>query len=498
MSISDADFLQWLDEDHPRCVLVEASVCPAGGSSPVVRRLSTLPYITAATDSPSLTPYDEIVISIPAFRSGIDTRIAGGAISLANDGSLDSWLFDGWGKREVTILLGDPSWPRADFRVFIAGITDTVGIPNDSTFEILIADRKELLNKPFPNEVVASGEKAGQLIPAPIGTCFNVSPLYSEPTSYTYRLAAGVHAITGVRDSGDSVAATATVMPSAGTIALGSPADGEVTCDVQGLYYRPSLSDPAYNDTASAIIRTILHTPGVVDEPASLIDEALLADFEDKQPLPAGIVVAGRENLVAVIDAVMAGVFGYWSFTRAGKIKPWVLRSGLMPSDAMVLTEDDIVYGSLALVRKEPPWAKIRLGLKRNQTIQAISTLKFTVPESDKAMYSSEWLGGIVEKVPTRMYPDVDADALTPDVFSTVLNSENHALRPQESTIQAALHSLPRYVFRAQFIGRAVMLNPGDCFRLFGDRWFYVSRDAQVLNIDADPVACIAEIEFLI
>jgi hypothetical protein len=125
MAISDLEYTNWLSTPSAfRCVLVEANV--NSGGSEVVRYMSNVGYVTGASDSPTNTPYRALIkggIKLTETLSlESNATLSYGDIELDNtDGSLDSWLEDVWGNRNVSVFFGDMRWARSDFRLICKG-----------------------------------------------------------------------------------------------------------------------------------------------------------------------------------------------------------------------------------------------------------------------------------------------------------------------------------------------------------------------------------------
>src|SRR5574337_1538496 len=103
MSISDTAFANWLLQNGPRCVLVEIDYVAEVAGAPATQTLyfSTAPsYVSAATDTPASTPYQDRILTLPTYTRQLDRATLGGQYSigfgqltLANaDGGLDAIL----------------------------------------------------------------------------------------------------------------------------------------------------------------------------------------------------------------------------------------------------------------------------------------------------------------------------------------------------------------------------------------------------------------------
>jgi hypothetical protein len=177
VSISDAQYAEWLrSSGHRRCILAEAKVY-AGGAE-ITRYISNLGYVTAPGDTPANTYYKEILLGAPRVSSGIDQAMSIGEIVLYNaDGSLDGWLSDGWDGRDIVLLIGNPAWPRADFRPWLTGVIDHISAPSLDTLALSLRDKKERLNAPVQTDLYATGSATGQPKPLAYGYLKNCEPI---------------------------------------------------------------------------------------------------------------------------------------------------------------------------------------------------------------------------------------------------------------------------------------------------------------------------------
>lgn len=186
MSISDADFLAWLARDgQPRAYLVEAGYGYLDGSTLVeaTRYMSLRGYISHALDTPAQTAYPDILTGIPTIQYSLDSRSVG-EIEIANDGGVrDPWLRDFWDGRSLLLLVGDPSWPRADFRVLLSGTLAGIHGAGVDRLVLSLRDSAALLDVPVQPNLIASGPSKDRPIPLALGFCANVEPVWVPPAT---------------------------------------------------------------------------------------------------------------------------------------------------------------------------------------------------------------------------------------------------------------------------------------------------------------------------
>jgi len=239
MTISDAQYTAWLkDQNAVRCVLVEVTVGLAGGGT-ATRYLSNKTYVTGASDVPAHTPYSARITGGIKFTKSLSldgqASLSFGDIELINtDGSMDSWLGDFWVNRPITFYLGDPSWPRADFRVAFSGVTTGIDTRKRDRINIKLSDMLQRLNNPVTEvKVGGTGAQAESLLPLCFGECHNITPVLVDATVNEYQVHQGaIEGVIEVRDNGVPVAFSQT--PATGKFRLSANPAGTVTCSVQG------------------------------------------------------------------------------------------------------------------------------------------------------------------------------------------------------------------------------------------------------------------------
>lgn len=202
---TNAEFLAWVEKPNVRCVLAElpATGYDSGGSpyTKTVRAyVSNIGYTSAQQDSPSLQHYDAYIASIPTFSRQMGADLVGpvsvgfGDLVLRNAasgtaGRLDDWLRVSW-RRDVVMRMwiGDPSWPRHDFRALMVGRLGRPTAPSMDVLKFPIADLSDSMNVPIQTRYT-SGALNGQLKPAMIGDLYGgCEPPLEDAATLTYKL----------------------------------------------------------------------------------------------------------------------------------------------------------------------------------------------------------------------------------------------------------------------------------------------------------------------
>ena len=177
-------FNKWLLQDSTsRVVLVEVMADRGTGVDETLY-LSTAAYNTLANELPSNTAYLPAITDVTPVREtlSIEARasLSMGAIELSNhEGDLDEWLewvFDG---RRVTVLIGDQSWPRHDFKVIYKGVVTTLEVSGPDTLSLPITDTLQRLNGTVNEEV----DEDEQILPVAFGEVSNIEPVLIDPAN---------------------------------------------------------------------------------------------------------------------------------------------------------------------------------------------------------------------------------------------------------------------------------------------------------------------------
>lgn len=419
------DFTAWLtDQKAVRCVLVEA-VSSVNGSN-VTRYLSSKNY----TDNVAGRIYDPIIAaeSIQLVeRMSVDGQpsMSFGDIELYNlDGALDSWLRDIWVNKNITILIGDVRWLRADFTTIFSGTIDDIDSRSANTINIKVRDKLQKLNTPI-SEVRLGGASVNknELIPLSFGECFNVKPLLSNPATLEYRVHQGgissntIEGAIEVRDNGVPVGFSYVESLVKTRFTLTAQPFGQVTASIQGI-----KDSSTWINTVSKIIQKIVTTYGGENKLVSGdLDTSQLATFDTANPQPVGLYVESRENTLSVCNQLAASVGAQLVMSRLGKLQ--LLKIDLPAAGTFDITTDDIIQNSLSITNKFPVQAALKLNYCKNWSVQ--TGLLTGIPEEHKKMYASEWASVTVEDTTVKADYALDAE---PQPVDTLLLKESDAI----------------------------------------------------------------------
>lgn len=436
--ISDADYQTWLSRDTPRCVLVEAKAYSGGAET--TRYLSNISFTSRPSDGPANIAYEERIRAVPGFSAQLSELFTGsslpswGDLEIINEsGSIDSWLNDAWDGRALKMYIGDPAWPKNDFRLVLDGVAADIYAKDRTTLALRLRDKTWRLNVPAQTSLIG-GSTANANNPKPLcyGECFNVEPVLIDAALHKYQVHDGaINAISAVRDSGVAVSYTADA--SAGTFTLSTTPAGRVTADVQG-----AKPGGVYLTKCADIVQDLVTARSTLT--AADIDTANFTAFNATCPQTLGLYVRARENLIPLIDSLVVSVGGFWTFSRAGMLQLGRLET---PAGTPVisLTADDVAEDGISVRRRDLPVETYRVGYKKNFTVQR-DGLAGAVTDADRAAYGAEYL---VESSTNAGVKTAFLLAQNPDIDGTLIAGASDAAI--EAARLAALFSVIRSVY---------------------------------------------------
>lgn len=187
----------WLKTpEHIRRILVDISdITTINGTSIGTVYFSNGGYTTASTDLPANISYIPKITGGVSFSESFsptgDLSISYGDIELDNtDGSLDYLIDYIFTNKSISIYLGDPSWPKSEYKKLFIGTVVDVLARSRSTINIVIADKLQKLNTSLSETTIIQPTKGNQedLLPVCYGECFNITPLTYQTTTGTTHL----------------------------------------------------------------------------------------------------------------------------------------------------------------------------------------------------------------------------------------------------------------------------------------------------------------------
>ncbi|MFA7241090.1 MAG: hypothetical protein WC091_13355 [Sulfuricellaceae bacterium] len=411
MTISPAQYTAWLAADgKAREVLIEVG-CNHGGVE-IVRYLSIYGRTTGPAESPPNTPYLSRLngkisfsrkVSVTSTEPSVQMQVS--SIDLDNlDGDLDAWMDDVWEKRALRVYIGDPSWPRADFRQILAGRVAALNPNGRSGLKLDFYDELLRLNCPV-TEATLGGTSSNKdaILPVAFGEVFNVTPLLVDEGNHEYQVHNGqIELFIEGRDNG--APASSTPNPAAGKFRLDQHPVGQITCDVQG-----AKPGGVYAHTLASIVKDIVMSWGYPDTRLSIgeIDDVNFAAFDASNNQTLGLYLDGKTNVIDACNQLCSSLQASLYFSSAGLLRLW--RPPASAGAPMhVYTPGDIDPDSFEVVEIIPATPAVTLGWGRNWTVQS-SGLAWGLPESAVDDLKLEW----------REYAVSDAAAVTLRRYTT-------------------------------------------------------------------------------
>lgn len=457
MAISDSAFAAWLIQSGVnRCVLFEVDVWSGGGV--VTRYMSTHGFVSAPTDSPASTAYDEILLDVPNYSSTLNEQLSGfsspavGEIVIDNsNGVRDSWLDDAWDGRTYRLYLGDPSWIKSDYRLMVSGVVDDISAKSIRTLSLRTKDKQHLLSRSVcTSYVTGSTANKDQRMPVCYGECYNIQPVLINSATFTYAVHDGaVNSIVAVYEDGAAKGFTAN--NGAGTFTLSSAAAGRITCDVQG-----SKTSGTYVSTTADIVKRILTERTSIT--AGNIDSTSISNFNTAVPGAVGFYAQDSTTTVMqALDFLIVGAGAFYSFDRAGN---FYLSQFKAPSGSPVISigTDDAPVNQLEIISRWLPSKTVRLSYKKMWTLQA-DGLASSVADARRAELAQ---GYSIVKVTNSVSQFLLADE--PPVESTAFVSQTDA--STEATRRAGIYNQIRKIIKLTCFLRPAQIKLGDVVSL--------------------------------
>lgn len=391
MAISDAEYAVWLAADNKERVMLVEVKAYSGGSE-VTRYFSNRGFTSTPTDTPANTSYEDILRTVPQIRSLLAEVFTGKSFVSFGDlivdnssGVRDSWLTDSWDGRDVNLFLGDPSWPKSDFRTVFMGSVEDISAQDTRTLQIRIRDRQYLFEVPVSlNRVGGSGTTKDQRIPIAYGEVKNVQPVLIDAAARKYQWHDGqVQSVDAVYDNGVAIA-TYTADLTLGTISLTAAATGVITLDGKG-----SKTGGTYVNKIADIAQRIILERTVIT--SGSIDSATVSTLNTDAPGVAGVYFS-RDNttVLQALDEVLGKSGAYFTIDRVGKVSFGLFKA---PAGTAVvsLTDDDYELGSLMLKRRIVPLKSVRVGYARFHTTGNYGTAA-ALTEAQRQRLSDDYL----------------------------------------------------------------------------------------------------------
>lgn len=228
---TNLEYSAWLAAPNERRILIEISgVGYDSGGSPYTKTVHAYiadgGYTSQEQDTPSKKHYDAWVSKSPSIRREMalalsdNTTASFGTFTVstprataAGPGVRDDWTRVKWNRDYVTVLHGDPTWPRHDFRVKVLGRLGMPKCPSVAAIEFPISDLLATLDVPITRNVYAAGTPLeGQFKPLLVGMPRWVEPVPTSTSTLEQQLNDGsINSIADVYDDGVSLTSSGTI-----------------------------------------------------------------------------------------------------------------------------------------------------------------------------------------------------------------------------------------------------------------------------------------------
>jgi hypothetical protein len=498
MALTTQEFQQWLEDPAAvRCMLLETSANIAGTETQIY--LSNRNYVTSPTSSPANTAYLPVLKTSVKFTETLSLDGTGslsyGDISIDNTtGEYDSWLQAAWQGRVISIYIGDPKFPRADFTLIFSGIVADITSSDRYTLNLQLRDKLETLNTPI-TEAVLGNYFQGALVPTTtydnpnkeavlplvFGEVFNITPLQMDPSTLEFMVHNGaIERIIEVRDNGVPLLAGSgyTANLARGTFKLLTNPAGTITCSVQG------SKAPTYINTVGAIIKHIVKNYGNPQVMGAITDENLdlvnFAAFDTAHPQAVGVFITNKDNVLSVCQELASSLGAQLVATRLGKLQ--LLKVDVPTSTSTKITDDDILYDSLAISQKPNVVATYKLGYCKNWTPQP--GLLTGIPSEHKDLLSGEWLTATHTNNAAKVLYKLNA---LPEQKNTLLLTESLGEVTTEAARLVNLYSTQRYVYRFTCSAKHLRTALGAMVILQHARFdLSTGKPAQIVSVEID------------
>lgn len=498
--ISDAQYVSWLKSPTSiRCVLVEADVKTSGGTT-TTRYLSSRGYITNDNDWPATINYSARVTGGIKFSRSLSLEgqvsLSFGDIELINtDGALDSWLDDFWVNRDISVLVGDPSWARANFRPLYKGSLTGVDSRKRDRINLKLGDLSQRLNTVISEaKLGGSSTRADELLPLCFGECHNITPVLIDSTVNEYMVHNGpIESIIEVRDNGVPVAYTATL--STGKFRLTTQPAGTVTVSVQGAQFITLAGGGAtYSDNLADIVYTLMTTYGT---PATRLTDTevemtAFSDFKTANTQHVGIYIQDRQNVLDVCNTLASSIGARLFVNRNGRMSLVQLSLPWGGATVASIGAADIVDRSLEPKQLVDVVASVKVGYCKNWTVQ--EGLTTGLIQEHIALFAEEWLSQTATDSTAAANYNLYTD---PTLIETNLLTASEALA--EANRRLAIFSTQRKVFKFTGMPHLWNVGLGNYVNVTNSR-FGLSGGmvGQILSVAIDPMSPQIEFEVLV
>ena len=497
------EYQTWLNNvDAKRCLLCEVQAYSSGQK--LTFYLSNMAYYTKPTDSPASIQYDVRLTgdvyftrSIPFFEKGrgVDEY---GTVQVVNiDGILDVWQNYLWKGMQIRLLLGDASWPYANFNIqpiLVGSIAEKPSFSKELV-EFKIRDKIGKLDIPIQKTLLTTGDKKGEPSPLIYGVVRNIEPIQINSTTLTYKYHTGItNAVTTVYDKGVVLAAY-TPNLTTGEVTITNRPSGTITMDLQGA--NPSGT---WLSKAGEITKQILLDAGI---PVGEINATSLSTVDSTKAYTLGIYITDKRTVLDVLDEIWGSVGGYYYFDFTGNFTAGLLTDPSGLTSKASIQQLETVANELTVEPLNEVQYRTSLKYQKNWRVQKDGDLAGSIsdpnyPNKDRVEWLrndfrvayNENLALVPQEGGVYQYHLVN----NPDPIETILDDATQTTT--ECAYRQAILGVSRKLLKCTAMDSPFKLLPGDCITVYNPRYGLSNgQKAQILKISYHPLDNKSEIE---
>lgn len=408
--------------------------------------LANTPYITDSTPFEDIAgndvahiSYDDALDSIPSISARIDSSATLGSINVVNalgdydfmfvaeDDTPNSIYKVGFEGQKIKVLIGDGSWPRAQFIPAFEGIIDSVLAPDKNKVSISIRDNKDIFDKSHNvhtitpgmvsevaqaatqftlkiNDFPRTGDPSGTTlldyepakyilppdventrVPICLGSCFNVEPVLIDAWNHIYMIHhgdGGITSVSAVKSNGILLDGPLDVSPqyevdeAIGCIRLlDHPQSSRITVDCigaveRGTGYDTDLGNVLITNSVAWLIEWLVLE--LTDLESTDIDYPSFLALDLANSSTVGIFFKGEESVATLLTAVANSIGSFYRFDRANKLQLTILEDpSTLPVPDTIIGPDSIIRNGISIQSMEPPKNQLTLSYLKNWTVMA-------------------------------------------------------------------------------------------------------------------------------
>ncbi len=482
MALTDAQYKAWLSSATSiRTALVEVVAGISGVDTTLY--LSSRNYV----DGTANRAYTACVAGGLTTRETINLdgtpSIGYGDIEISNpSGERDAWLDYVWSNRAANVYVGDPTWPRSDFRLVFSGVLDDIGVRSIDRLTLRLRDKLARLNAPVTEEILGgSTANKDKVLPVTLGECFNVTPLLTDQTNLHYTFHHGptsdaAERVIEVRDNGAPITSWGENV-SSGYFEMYAAPVGQITATVQGVVTAGNY----YSDISRLVQKLVTdYGPASTRFTSGDLDATQLAAFEAACPQDVGVYLTDRSNVLQVCQELAGSVGANVVCTSTGLLR--LIRVALPASGTpTAVTAADMERGSLTISSRPAVQASVVLGYSKNWTPQS-QGLASGLPASSAALLGAEFKTVYASSAATDI--EYKRGALAP-MQETLLIEQTAA--STEAQRRLDLWKTQRAVYTATCLPHLLLTELGDPVTLTHSRFGLSSgKTGMVVSVERD------------